>query len=146
MKMEDNKLSNTQNTVLTKINASDINNIVELCSSNGVSLFKLSHLLDLGNAPHNSENLYLKPGEEFQIAEEVIKRTPNYTELAFDILSDKPIFLDFIYKKYKTVFPIRMSGCKACIKEIYVDPNGGISPCLATSAGFSNFSNGYYKH
>jgi len=134
------------NTVLTKMNASDINNIVDLCIANGVSLFKLSHLLDLGNASHNKMSLYLEPREEFQVAEEVMKNIPRHTELAFDILSDRPMFLEYFYKKYEAVLPVRMSGCKACSKEIYIDPIGGISPCLASSAGFSDFSSGYYEH
>ena len=130
------------NTVLTKINAADILNLVDTCSSIGVNLFKLSHLLTLGQALSNFNDLALEPGEEFKAAEEVIKNIPLYPNLAFDVLTDHPMILEYFYKKYKVPLPVRMSGCKGCIKEIYIDPIGGISPCLGTSKGVSGFSNG----
>lgn len=134
------------NTVLTLINASNIHDIIDLCSSNGVNVFKLSHLEPIGNASRHLNCMFLSPEAEFKVAEEVIKLIPNYSELKFNILSDKPKFLEYFYKKYKVVFPISISGCKACIKEIYVDPIGEIFPCLSTSAGFSNISSRHYKH
>ena len=66
------------NTVLTSINASDIPAIIDLCSLNGVNGFKLSHLDLIGNAALNSDNLFLKPKEEFKVAEEIMKIIPNY--------------------------------------------------------------------
>lgn len=132
------------NTTLTKINSADIPNMVELCSSNGVNLFKLSRLDLLGNASLHLENLFLKPGEEFEVAERLMKIIPDYPELKFEILSSKPKILEYFYRRYKVVFPVSISGCKACIKEIYMDPYGNISPCPSTSPGFLT-SEGNYK-
>jgi len=131
-KKRENKTSISVNTVLTKVNAADIHNIIELCASNAIKSFKLSQLDLIGNAYINSNILALTPEEEFQIAEEVIKTIPNYPELIFDILSDKPLFLEYFYKKYQVALPVNICGCKACIKEIYISPNGDISPCLST--------------
>jgi len=134
------------NTVLTKINASDIPAIIDLCSSNGVNGFKLSHLDLIGNASINSDRLFLKPTEEFKVAEEVVKIIPDYPELQFNILSSKPKFLEYLYKKYNAIFPVSISGCKACIEEIYLDPFGNISPCLSTYGGFSNVSHRNFEN
>jgi MoaA/NifB/PqqE/SkfB family radical SAM enzyme len=130
------------NTVLTKINATDIVNLADMCDSMGVKFFKLSHLLTLGQALANLNDLAIEPYEEFKIAEEVIKNIPQHPALAYDVLSDHPLLLEYFYKKYKVSFPVRMSGCKACIEEIYIDPVGGITPCLGTSRGIPEFSGG----
>ncbi|NJD76514.1 MAG: radical SAM protein [Candidatus Methanoperedens sp.] len=143
-KRQKSSLSINVNTTLTKINSVDILNMVELCSSNEVNFFKLSRLEPLGNASRHLKYLFLKPAEEFEVAERLIKIIPDYTELKFDILSSKPKILEYFYRRYKTVFPVRISGCKACIKEIYIDPFGNISPCPSTSLGFST-SDGNYK-
>ncbi len=126
------------NTVLTKLNVLDVHNIIDLCSSIGVNVFKLSHLELIGNASRHFKRLFLSPEEEFKAAEEVIKEIPSYPELKFYVLSSKPKLLEYFYKKYKVTFPIGISGCKACIKEIYIDSIGNISPCLSTSVAFSN--------
>jgi MoaA/NifB/PqqE/SkfB family radical SAM enzyme len=121
------------NTVLNKVNASDIGNIVELCANLGVDLYRLSHMIDIGSASRNISDLYLSPADEFQVAEDILKHSSKYPKMSFDILSDKPLFLEFIYHKYNVTLPVRISGCKACSKEIYIDPLGWISPCLGTS-------------
>jgi len=131
------------NTVLTKINGADIVNIIELCSENGVSLFKLSHLLIMGNATENIKKLYIDSNEELEIADQILKMMPKYQHLLFDILSDKPLFLEYFYKKYKIVLPVKLTGCKSCIKEIYIDPMGCIYPCLAASSGFNDIYHNY---
>jgi MoaA/NifB/PqqE/SkfB family radical SAM enzyme len=134
------------NTVLTKINALDILNIIDLCSSSGVNFFNLSHLEPMGNAFRHLNRLMLKPEEEFEVVEGVIKRLPNYPELKFNILSSKPKILEYFYKKYKVVFPVSISGCKACTREIYIGPAGEISPCLSCYANSPNILDGYFKH
>lgn len=126
------------NTVLTKINAPDIMDVVGLCAHRKVDLFKLIHMMDIGNADINRNRLYISPKNEFAIAEQIVSHIPEYPDLGFDILSDKPLFLEYFYKKFGAEFPVRVSGCKACKKEIYVSPGGDISPCLATSPGFGN--------
>ncbi|MGE5342945.1 MAG: radical SAM protein [Candidatus Omnitrophota bacterium] len=130
------------NTVLNKINSGDILNLVDFCSERGGSQFKLSHLLTTGRAITNLDDLLLDPTDEFEITEEVVKTIPKYPNLAFDVLSDHPVILEYFYRKYKMPFSVEVSGCKGCRKEIYVDPVGGISPCLGTSLGFSHFSHG----
>jgi MoaA/NifB/PqqE/SkfB family radical SAM enzyme len=128
------------NTVLTKINKPDIYNIINLCSANGVSAFKLSRLEMVGRVIHHLDRLFLKPEEEFNVAEELIKRIPQHPKLALNILSIKPLFLEYLYKKFGAVFPIIPCGCKACREEIYIDPAGHISPCLSTSIAFSTLT------
>jgi MoaA/NifB/PqqE/SkfB family radical SAM enzyme len=142
---QESSLQINVNTVLTKINASDIHNIVGLISSIGVNTFKLSHLECVGNASRHISRLYLKSEEEFNVAEYVMRSVPSHPELEFDILSSKPLFLEYFYEKYGVVFPIDISGCKACVREIHIDPAGKISPCLATSDALSGISNESYE-
>ncbi len=134
------------NTTLTKINAFDVPNIVDLCSRNRVNLFKLSHLDPIGNASRHLNSLFLKPDEEFTVAEEVMKIIPNHQDLKFNIISSKPKVLEYFYEKYKVVFPVGITGCKACRKEIYIGPTGDISPCLSMYMDYSNNSNRCYKY
>ena len=145
-KIQNSPLKVNVNTVLTKINASDIPAIINLCSSNGVDGFKLSHLDLIGNAAFNSDSLFLKPIEEFKVVEEVMKIIPNYPELKFSILSSKPKFLEYVYKKYNVSFPVDVTGCKACIREIYIDPAGNTAPCLSTYEEFGNKLNDKIKN
>jgi MoaA/NifB/PqqE/SkfB family radical SAM enzyme len=125
------------NTVLNRMNASNIPEIIDFCAYHGVNSYKLSHIDMIGNAETNSNSLYLTPREEFRAVERAIKSVQKYPEIQFSILSTKPKFLEYIYKKYGVAFPVNICGCKACIKEIYIDPTGHISPCLSTYEGFS---------
>jgi len=128
------------NTVLTKLNASDVPAIIDLANSLGVDGFKLSHLNLVGNAVAVSDRLALTAVDEFAVAEAVMRIIPNYPSITFDILSSKPKFLEYLYKAYSVSFPVTVSGCKACIREIYVDPTGHIAPCLSTYEGFSDIA------
>ncbi|MGE5342949.1 MAG: radical SAM protein [Candidatus Omnitrophota bacterium] len=118
------------NTVLNKVNSADILNIVEFCSTRGISFFKLSFLLQSGQALSNLSELLLDPDEELDIAEEVVKIIPQYPNLTFEVLSDRPVILEYFYEKYKVPLPVPISGCKACKQEIYINPVGKISPCI----------------
>ena len=119
------------NTVLNKINSSNIPQIVELCSQYNIDCFKLSDLDLAGNALYNSDVLRLNRAEKIRSIQEIMKIIPNYPHIDFDILSSNPRFLEFLYENYDIEFPISISGCKACRKEIYIDPSGVISPCVS---------------
>lgn len=119
------------NTVLNKINSSNIPQIIELCDRLNVEGFRLFDLDLLGNALSNSNMLFLNREEKLQAFKGIAQVIPDYPNLSFDILSSNPKFLEFLYEKYKLVFPVTIAGCKACKKEIYIDPMGNFSPCIS---------------
>lgn len=134
------------NTVLTRLNQHRILDLLPFCWSHGVDLFRLSHLMVIGNAARNVDLLQLEAQDEFRVGETVASVMSDYPGLRSYILTDRPLFLEYLYERHGAELPVRLSGCKACMTEIYIDPVGRISPCLATSPGFSEASNGPYSH
>jgi MoaA/NifB/PqqE/SkfB family radical SAM enzyme len=131
------KLSNLPlinvNCVLTQLNGHDVENLIHLCARAGVDSFRLSTLDEIGNARENLKNLWVSPADQLDFAEQLIPLVATYPEMAISILDLKPLVLEYLYEKTGVSLSVGIVGCSACTKEIYVQPGGFASPCLATA-------------
>jgi MoaA/NifB/PqqE/SkfB family radical SAM enzyme len=121
------------NCVLTALNGHDVEKLIRLCAEVGANSFRLSPLDEIGNARDNLKDLWVSPAKQLDYAEQLIPLVQEYPEMAISILDLKPLVLEYLYEKTGVSVSVGIVGCSACTKEIYVQPAGFASPCLATA-------------
>lgn len=121
------------NCVLTALNGHDVANLIHLCAETGVDSFRLSPLDEIGNARDHVDELRVSKAEQLNYAEQLLPLIEKYPALAISILDLKPLVLEYLYEKTGVSLAVGVVGCSACTKEIYVQPAGFASPCLATA-------------
>ena len=121
------------NAVLTGVNRHDIPNLAAYCAELGVDSFRVSPLDEIGNAKDNLSALNVSASDQLELAEELMPLVASQPDLQITILDLKPLVLEYLYEKTGVPLAVGAVGCSACTKEIYVQPQGFASPCLATA-------------
>lgn len=121
------------NCVLTRVNLDDIANIARYAVRIGVDVFRVSPLDMIGNARHHAVELRVSIRDQLALAEQLMPIVAENPQITFSILDLKPLVMEYLYHVTGVPLDLTVSGCRACTDEIYVQPLGLASPCLATA-------------
>ncbi len=118
------------NTVLNKLNFSEIDDLIDLCLQLGVDQWILLTLGCIGSAEDNIRRLSLTPDEEIDAARRVaIKYSacdPDKLTISHQFY---PLVLDYLEKKFNLHLPKSNICCSGSINFGFISPDGNLYPC-----------------
>lgn len=119
------------NTVLNRINFSEIDKMVDLCVDLGVHEWTLLSLVDIGNAELNKDTLPVTPLQEIEAARQIAEF--HHSGRTGDLLISPqfvyPLIWDYVERKYGLVMPRQMVCCNASTRLGFITPDGTMYPC-----------------
>ena len=118
------------NTVLTRLNYPQMEEIIDLCMGLKVNQWTLLSLGCVGFAEDHKENLAITPYEEIDATKRIIQRCSLGNLQGLNVTPQVyPLVFDYIKKVYGFVMPKQRICCNASISLGFVAPDGNMYPC-----------------
>jgi MoaA/NifB/PqqE/SkfB family radical SAM enzyme len=119
------------NTVLSRKNLNQVEEMFDLLDHLGVNEWTLLSLGDVGYAKDNIDELAITPQEEVDIAKTVAQKVHKEkdSKLIINPLFTYPLVWDYIEKRYGLKMTKPRICCTASISLGFVSPDGHLYPC-----------------
>jgi len=124
------------NTVLNRLNYSEIDQLIDLCLRLGVNEWTLLSLVGVGFAEDNISSLAITPKQEIEAAKTIARRYSSGKNMDELTISPQvyPLICDYIEEKYDLRMPKPRICCNASISLGFIGPDGNLYPCDRISA------------
>jgi MoaA/NifB/PqqE/SkfB family radical SAM enzyme len=125
------------NTVLTRSNYPEIDELIDLCIRLRVNEWTLLSLGAVGFAEDNLGSLEISPEEEIDAAKKVAQRCSSdegTDRLSISPLFAYPLICDYIQEEYGLKMPKPRICCNASIGLGFIGPDGNLYPCDRVAA------------
>ena len=121
------------NTVVTKINIHDLENIVSLVNKIGCKFISFSEFMPVGNGVSQVKNLLCPPSEYFNLKSNILPRLrKKYPNIIIAGKFIEPEFWDD--KRKKEIRTPTYGSCAAYTTDITIGPDGRCLPCAWVAA------------
>jgi len=131
-KFSDKGYYTIMSTMMLKKNIGELEFLIKLCLSMGISSFKLSTFMPAGRGNKNINDFLLTPSDLKSIAVRMLKQKKEYIEkINMDINGTFPWLIENKPKKLLEGFKERYEriGCSAGMSSLTISPNGDVYPC-----------------
>jgi mycofactocin biosynthetic radical S-adenosylmethionine protein MftC len=120
----------TMSTMMLKTNLNELESLIKLCVSLGVSSFKLSTFMPAGRGSRNLDQYLLNSSELKMVAEQMLNQKKKYDgKLYIDNKATFPWLLEKKAALSNTNVRNIHIGCSAARSNIVISPNGEVYPC-----------------
>lgn len=120
----------TMSTMMLKTNLNELNSLIKLCVSLGVSSFKLSTFMPAGRGGRNFDKYLLNSTELKMLAEQMLNEKKKYEG---DLYIDNKATYPWLFEKKTTLSNANVRniniGCSAARTNIVISPTGEVYPC-----------------
>lgn len=120
----------TMSTMMLKTNLNELESLIKLCVSLGISSFKLSTFMPAGRGSRNFDKYLLTSSELKMLAEQMLNEKKKYDS---EFYIDNKATFPWLFEKKATLSNTNVRniniGCSAAQSNVVISPTGEVYPC-----------------